>query len=105
MVPISRELATVLARHKLASPDTRPFAYVFATRTGRPLAQRNVMRALRQAQTPAVTAEGAPTFPTILHERDEHDQPVAVPRGAVPSMHRRLWGSGWHHSEHERQHR
>jgi integrase len=96
VVPIPRELAAVLARHKLASRDTRPTAYVFATRTARPLAQRNVMRALRQAQVRAVTPDGTPTF-AVLHERDEHGQPVAVPRGAVPSMHsfRHTYASRW----------
>lgn len=95
-MPIPRELAAVLARHKLASVDTRPAAYVFATRTGRPLAQRNVMRALRLAQTRAVTPDGQPTFP-ILHERDEHGHPLPVPRGAVPSMHsfRHTYASRW----------
>lgn len=96
VVPIPRELAAVLARHKLASRATAPDAYVFATRTGRPLSQRNVSRALRQAQTRAVTPEGLPTFP-LLHERDEHGDPVAVPRGAVPSMHsfRHTYASRW----------
>jgi integrase len=49
-VPIPRELAVLLARHKLASPDIGAGAFVFATRSGRPLGQRNVQRALRKAQ-------------------------------------------------------
>jgi integrase len=85
-VPIPRELAVILARHKLASPDTRPDAYVFATRTGRPLGQRNVARALRAAETRARDEHGRAAFP-ILHDRDEHGRPVSVPVGAVPSMH------------------
>jgi integrase len=85
-VPIPRGLALIAARHKLVSPDVRPDAYVFATRTGRPLSQRNVLRALRLAQTRATDDHGRPTFP-VLHELDEHGRPVPVPRGAVPSMH------------------
>jgi integrase len=78
-VPIPRELALILARHKRASRETTPEAFVFATRTGRPLSQRNVARALRKAQQRAVDEHGRPTFP-VLHE------PPPVPVGAVPSM-------------------
>jgi integrase len=85
-VPIPRQLAVILAEHKLASRDTRPASYVFATRTRRPLSQRNVARALRKTQARARDEQGQPTFP-ILHERDDNGAPVPVPRGAVPSMH------------------
>ncbi len=59
---------------------------MFATRTGRPLSQRNVARALRNAQRQAVDEHGRPTYP-ILHTTTAHGQPAAVPHGAVPSMH------------------
>jgi integrase len=85
-VPIPRELAVLLARHKLAARDTSREAFVFATRTGRPLGQRNVQRALRQAQTNATDDEGRATFP-ILHELDANGDPVKVPLGTLPSMH------------------
>jgi integrase len=85
-VPIARELAVILARHKLACRDTRPDAYVFATRTGRPLGQRNVARALRAAQERARDEYGRPTFP-ILHEHDYRGRLVAIPHGTLPSMH------------------
>ncbi|HST33539.1 MAG TPA: tyrosine-type recombinase/integrase [Solirubrobacteraceae bacterium] len=85
-VPIPRGLALILAEHKLACRDRGPAAYVFATSTGRPLSQRNVGRALRATQRRAVDDDGRPTFP-ILHERDEHDRPVPIPHGALPSMH------------------
>lgn len=85
-VPIPRELAVVLARHKLAALDRRPEAFVFATRSGRPLAQRNVTRALRGAQTRAITPEGLAAFP-ILHQVNENGAPASVPRGELPSMH------------------
>lgn len=38
-VPIPRELALVLSRHKLAARDCRPDAFVFATRSGRSLSR------------------------------------------------------------------
>jgi integrase len=85
-VPIPRELAVRLARHKLAARDTRADQFVFATRTGRPLGQRNVQRALREAERDAVDRHGRPTFP-ILHEIDADGEPIKVPQGAVPSMH------------------
>jgi len=85
-VPIPRELAVLLARHKHAARDTRADQFVFATRTGRPLGQRNVQRALREAERDAVDRHGRPTFP-ILHEIDADGEPVKVPQGAVPSMH------------------
>jgi len=88
-VPIARDLALVLCRHKLAARHCAPADFVFATRTGRPLQQRNVARALRLAQERAVDEAGRPTFP-VLHEVDTHDthgRPVRVPRGLLPSMH------------------
>jgi integrase len=85
-VPIPKELALVLARHKLASHDTLPEAFVFATRSGRPLGQRNVARALRKAQERARDEYGRPTFPA-LHQTDAHGVPVPVAAGALPSMH------------------
>jgi len=85
-VPIPRELALVLQRRKLTARDTRPEAFVFATRSGRPLGQRNVQRALRRAQDRAVGEDGRPTFP-IIHQLDAAGRPVSVPAGALPSMH------------------
>jgi integrase len=85
-VPIPGELALVLARYKLAAHGTRSDAFVFATRSGRPLGQRNVARALRGAQKRANDELGRPTFP-ILHEVDSDGQPIPVPTGAVLSMH------------------
>jgi integrase len=85
-VPIPRELALVLARHKIVSRYCTDTDFAFATGTGRPLQQRNVARALRTAQTGAVDPSGQPTFP-ILHETDADGRPVPVPRGSLPSMH------------------
>jgi integrase len=85
-VPVPRELAIVLARHKLAARYCEQAGFVFATGTGHPVQQRNVSRALREAQRRATGPNGDPTFP-ILHELDERGEPVAVPRGTLPSMH------------------
>jgi integrase len=85
-VPIPVELARILARHKREAAYTALETFVFATGTGRPLQQRNVARALREAERRATDGDGRPTFP-ILHETDEHGELLAVPRGTVPSMH------------------
>lgn len=95
-VPIPRELALVLARHKRAARDVRCDAFVFATRSGRPLGQRNVQRALRKAQERATDEHGRPTFP-ILHEVDAEGRPGAGTRrftalDALLSTHRRIAG-------------
>ncbi|MFZ1997196.1 MAG: site-specific integrase [Solirubrobacteraceae bacterium] len=85
-VPIPRELAIVLTRHRDGMGEITSDGFVFATGTGRPLQQRNVARALRDAQKRAVDGDGRPAYP-ILHERDEGGEPVPVPRGVLPSMH------------------
>jgi integrase len=85
-IELPRQLATMLVQHKLASPHSNPDDFVFASRSGRALAQRNVLRALRRAQELAVDESGRATF-QALHERDERDEPLAVPRGALPNFH------------------
>jgi integrase len=85
-VPIPTELARILDAHKQRSKAVGQHDYVFATRSGRPLGQRNVARALRRAQTNATDSEGNPTFP-LLHAKDERGNPLRVPQGAIPSMH------------------
>lgn len=85
-VPIPNALARMLGRHKLESGHSQPTDFVFCTRTGRAFSQRNVIRALREAQNRAHDEEGNPTFPE-LHTRDEQDRPIRVPRGTLPSMH------------------
>ena len=59
---------------------------MFASRSGRPLMQRNVMRALRAAQRRATDGSRRPTFPA-LQVRDARRRRVPPPRGAVPSFH------------------
>ena len=85
-VPVPKQLALLLAKHMLGSQFSQPTAYVFCTRTGRPLGHRNVTRALRAAQRRATDDAGHPTFP-VLHARDEQGRACPVPSGALPSMH------------------
>ncbi len=75
-----------MTRHRDGMGETNSDGFVFATGTGRPLQQRNVARALREAQKRAVDGDGRPTY-AILHERDDEGEPVPVPRGFLPSMH------------------
>jgi integrase len=76
----------MLVAHKLRCTDTREQAFVFSTRTGRPIQQRAVGLALRGAQIRARDAKDRPTFP-ILHERDDHGHRRQAPAGVVPSFH------------------
>ena len=85
-MPIPRELAVILVRHKLAARHTRPDDFVFCSRTGSAIRQRNVCRALRTAQRDAADEQGRPTFP-VLHETDDQGESVQVPQGELPSMH------------------
>jgi integrase len=85
-VPIPSELARIIAGHRQRSTYVDPDDFVFATRTGRPLGQRNIARALRIAQTNARNENGNPTFP-VLHQRDDRGRPVRVQHGDLPSMH------------------
>src|SRR5262249_25463062 len=83
-VPIPHQLATILLSHRVRAAFLAPEGFVFCTRTGRPLGQRNVGRALSAAQTKAV--DGQSTFP-IVHLTGSDGKPVPVPHGALPSMH------------------
>jgi len=85
-VPMPRELARILVRHKLSARFAQPEHFVFSTRTGGPFRQRNVCRALRNAQRDAVDGRGRPTFPA-LHAVDAAGKPAAIAHGALPSMH------------------
>ena len=85
-VPIPRELALVLSRHKQSAPDTRPDRFVFATRSGRPLGQRNVARALLGLPERATDEHGRPTF-SVLDQTDADGNLIPAPPGSVPSMH------------------
>lgn len=85
-VPIPTQLAQILVDHRRCCVHLAPADFVFATRSGRALSQRNTVRALRATQIAARTAHGLPTFP-ILHEKSASGEPLRIPHGAVPSMH------------------
>lgn len=85
-VPIPRALAVIIEAHRARSTYVDPADFVFCTRIGRPLGQRNVARALRIAQTKATDATGNPTFP-VLHQLDDAGSLAPVPHGALPSLH------------------
>jgi integrase len=84
-LPLPRSTARMLLEHKartLAPTTSRSF--VFGTRTGRPLGQRNVLRALYRAQEHARDADGRPTFPELF-EHDELGRLVVDEDGAYVS--------------------
>lgn len=85
-VPIPHELAVMLVRHKLAARFAQAGDFVFATRTGEAIRQRNVCRALRTAQRDSIDDLGRPTFPA-LHQTDAQGDPARVAHGELPSMH------------------
>jgi integrase len=70
-LPLPRSAAVMLLEHKARTrAPTGPRSYVFGTRTGRPINQREVLRALHRAQERARDADGRPTFPELF----EHDE-------------------------------
>lgn len=85
-VEIPRQLASLLLQHQAASLHSTSGAFVFATRSGRSLGQRNVLRELRRAMTRATDERGRPLFP-VLHVVTEHGRRVLAPRGSVPNFH------------------
>jgi integrase len=85
-----------LDEHKARTrAPTGPRLYVFGTRTGRPVNQREVLRALHRAQERARDADGRPTFPELF-EHDERGHLVVdddggyvlrdVPRKELPPL-------------------
>ncbi len=81
-------LADLLVQHR-AAPESHHVGdgdFVFATRSGRALSQRNVTRELRRAMRAATDDQGEPVFP-ILHERDSTGRPMPIPAGALPAFH------------------
>jgi integrase len=85
-VPIPGQLAQLLVDHRSRCIHLEAADFVFATRSGRAISQRNTVRALRAAQAAARTSCGQPTF-SILHETYASGEPVPVVHGAIPSMH------------------
>lgn len=79
-VEIPRSLALVLLEHKARAVHCAPADFVFATKSGRAIGQRNVLRELRRAMKAARDGKGRPTFPVL-----QEGGPVA--RGSVPTFH------------------
>jgi integrase len=71
IVPLTGVAVAALAEHKLRSTRTDPAAFVFATRRGTPLSQRNLLRALDAAQRRAVDDHGRPVYPEAAY-LDDH---------------------------------
>jgi integrase len=73
-LPLPRSVAVMLLEHKARTrAPTGPRSYVFGTRTGRPVNQREVLRALHRAQERARDADGRPTFPELFeHNENGH---------------------------------
>ena len=80
-LPLPRAAALMLLEHRARSMHASPRSFVFATGTGRPLGQRNALRALYKAQERARTPEGLPTFPDLF-KHDDHGHLVVDERGA-----------------------
>jgi integrase len=76
----------MLTEHKLRSAHSGPDDFVFATRVGTAINQRNVLKALRTAMRAAIDEHGRPTF-AVLHEVDDDGKPAKVPRNSVPCFH------------------
>jgi integrase len=81
VLPLPRSGAVMLLEHKARSAYSGPQSFVFASRNGRPLGQRNVLRALYRAQNLARTQDGLPTFPELF-EHDQHGHLVVNENGA-----------------------
>lgn len=79
-LPLPRATVRTLLEHKARTrAPTGPRSFVFATRDGKPLGQRNLLRVLYIAQERARDAAGRPTFPELfVHDErgelvvDEH---------------------------------
>lgn len=84
VVPLTRDVVVLLKEHKLRSGHTRPDDFVFATATGTPISQRNLLRELDRAQRAAVDERGNRIFPTAL---DEHGKRVPRAKAGLPTIH------------------
>ena len=83
-IELPASLAAALKRHRLSSGVPAQGAFVFATRSGRPFGQRNVLRGLRAAQARAIDGDGRPTFPALVEAIEATTTP---PRDAAPTFH------------------
>jgi integrase len=66
-LPLPRATVRLLLEHKARTrAPTGPRSFVFATRDGKPLSQRNLLRVLYIAQERARDSHGRPTFPELF---------------------------------------
>jgi integrase len=80
-LPLPRACTRMLLEHKARTrAPTGPRSFVFATRDGKPLGQRNLMRVLYLAQERARDGDGRPTFPELF-EHDDRGHLVVDDRG------------------------
>jgi integrase len=79
-LPLPRGAARMLRKHRLRCTHSGPRAFVFSTRTGRAISQRDVLRALYRAQERARKPDGTPTFPELF-EQDERGHLVVDEHG------------------------
>jgi integrase len=98
-VELPPSMAVMLLEHLARSPRKGAGAFLFATRSGRALGQRNALRELRRAQERARDRDGRPTFPDLFERNDRGELIVSdrgeyvpqrrrdVPRGTVPHFH------------------
>lgn len=69
-LPLPRATAAMMREHRARSLHTTPRSFVFSTRTGKAISQRDLLRALYRAQQRARGADGRPTFPELfVHDR------------------------------------
>lgn len=85
-VELPQSLAALLAQLKALSPHSQEGDFVFATRSGRAISQRNTSRELRGAMKKARKPDGSPTFP-VLHAVDPDGKPQPLPPKSLPSFH------------------
>jgi integrase len=79
-LPLPRSTVAMLLEHKARGPYKAPNAFVFASKSGRALGQRNVLRELHRAQAHARDAAGLPTFPELF-DHDERGHLTVNDRG------------------------
>jgi len=77
---LTGDVAVALLELRARSPHCGPSSFVFATRSGRAIGQRNFLRELRRAMTNATDIKGRPTFPALHQGR-------SVKRGELPDCH------------------
>jgi integrase len=79
-LPLPNAAAVMLLEHRDRSLHTSRRSFVFVTRTGKAISQRDLLRALYRAQRRARRPDGQPTFPELF-EHDRNGRLVIDARG------------------------